>query len=119
VIVTGPSLAVWPELASSLHAKIVDRADFDPSASPLVVALRPLPSDPAWTALAARVAEGSGLVFVLEHAGEAATSAADVIGILTEAGQRRARMPNTAHALSEAQHPAARFVGRRLQPASS
>src|SRR3989442_7770204 len=32
----------------------------------------------------------------------------------TDAGQRRLRMPNPAHAMAEAQHPAARCAGRRL-----
>ncbi len=119
VIVTGPTLVAWKRLAERLNAKIADQDDFDPAASPLVVGLRPLPSDPAWTGLVAQVGQGAGLVFVLEHAGEAPTASADVIGVLTDAGQRRALMPNTAHALSEALHPAARFVGRRLQPASA
>jgi len=63
--------------------------------------------------------QGSGLVFVLEHPAETAGGVAgpDVIGVLTDAGQRRMRAPNPAHALSEAQHPGARLAGRRLRPA--
>jgi tetratricopeptide (TPR) repeat protein len=118
LIVVGPTLAVWKGLAEGLKAKLTHSDEFDPAASPLVVGLRPVPSDPAWAALTARVAEGAGLVFVLEHAGEDVTAGADVTGVLTDDGQRRALMPNTAHALSEAQHPAARFVGRRLRPVS-
>ena len=34
---------------------------------------------------------------------------------LTDAGQRRSRMPQPAHALAVAQHPGARLAGRRLQ----
>jgi hypothetical protein len=60
---------------------------------------------------------GAGLVFVLEQAAEdTALTGADVIGVLSDAGQRRARGINVAHALSEAQHPAARWAGRRLKP---
>src|SRR2546422_178405 len=40
---------------------------------------------------------------------------ADVIGVLTDAGQRRPRMPQPAHALAVAQHPGARIAGRRLR----
>jgi hypothetical protein len=58
---------------------------------------------------------GSGLTFVLEHPAEdPAATGADVIGVLTDAGQRRSRMPNPAHAMSEAQHPAARCARRKL-----
>jgi len=85
---------------------------------PLVVAQRALSGDAGWTALQAAVArDGIGLVFVLEHAVDdaaAAPGAADVIGVLSDAGRRRARRINVAHALSEAQHPAARLAGRRL-----
>ncbi|MGH7547694.1 MAG: hypothetical protein ACREMM_05940, partial [Gemmatimonadales bacterium] len=59
---------------------------------------------------------GTGLVFVLEHPAEQPVAeGADVIGVLTDAGRRRARRSNVAHALSEAQHPAARLAGRRLK----
>jgi len=37
-----------------------------------------------------------------------------VIGVLADAASRRPRGVNVPHALSEAQHPAARLAGRRL-----
>jgi hypothetical protein len=84
-----------------------------------VVAPRPLPADPTWQAMTAAVTNTNrGLVFVLEHPADAGqTAAADVIGVLTDDGERRRRMPNAAHAMSEAQHPVARCAGRRLKPA--
>jgi hypothetical protein len=83
-----------------------------------VVATGDVPADRAWAKLAEAVPEqGSGLVFVLEHPAETPGGVADVIGVLTDAGQRRMRAPNPAHALSEAQHPGARLAGRRLRPA--
>src|SRR5207244_3858428 len=48
-------------------------------------------------------------------ASAAAPGAPDVFGVLSEAGRRRARRINLAHALSEAQHPAARVSSRRLK----
>ena len=36
-------------------------------------------------------------------------------GVLADAGGRRHRRVNIAHALSEAQHPAGRLAGRRLK----
>jgi hypothetical protein len=87
---------------------------------PLVVAQRALPGDAGWSALHAAVTQdATGLVFVLEQAADDAApapGAADVIGVLSDAGRRRARRINVAHALSEAQHPAARLAGRRLKP---
>ena len=62
----------------------------------------------------------AGLVFVLEHpadVGAAKATGADLIGVLTDAGTRRQRAPNTARALSESQHPAVRYANRRLRPA--
>ena len=41
--------------------------------------------------------------------------AADLAGVLTEAGSRPSRMPNVGHALAEVLHPAARLSTRRLQ----
>jgi tetratricopeptide (TPR) repeat protein len=125
VVASGPTLAVWDTLAQGLGAALVDRAAFDAAACPLVVAPAPQPADPGWSALAAAVERhAAGLVFVLEHAAnpaatgtDARAGGADIIGVLTDAAARRPRMPNTAHALSEAQHPAVRFVGRRLRPA--
>ena len=119
VVALGPALPAWEELARSLHAPLVARTAFDPEATPLVVAERPLAADASWVQLGAAVRErGSGLAFVLEHPAEGpAEAGADVIGVLTDAGQRRLRMPNPAHAMSEAQHPAARCAGRRLHAA--
>src|SRR5438309_71702 len=116
VVALGPALPAWEELARALGAPLVARTAFDPEAIPLVVAERPLGSDATWVQLGAAVRErGSGLAFVLEHPAEGpAEAGADVIGVLTDAGQRRLRMPNPAHAMAEAQHPAARCAGRRL-----
>ncbi len=123
VVAAGPTLPVWSTLASELKAPLVERGALDPAARPLVVAPRPLPADPAWSALTAAVTQhGAGLVFVLEHpadsgasAGATAEAGADVIGVLTDGGTRRNRSPNTAHALSESQHPAVRYADRRLR----
>src|SRR3989441_2562527 len=116
VVALGPALPAWEELARALGAPLVARTAFDPEAIPLVVAERPLGSDATWVQLGAAVRErGSGLAFVLEHPAEGpAEAGADVIGVLTDAGERRLRMPNPAHAMAEAQHPAARCAGRRL-----
>lgn len=116
VVAAGPTLAVWQTLAQQLGAPLVGRDAFAPAAHPVVVAPRPLSADTGWPALAAAVAEaGSGLVYVLEYPAESrAAPAVDVIGVLTDSGQRRPRMPNPAHAMSQAQHPVARCAGRRL-----
>ncbi|MGH7569108.1 MAG: tetratricopeptide repeat protein [Gemmatimonadales bacterium] len=118
VVAAGGAAArpLWVELAAALHVPLVDRPAFALRAVPLVVAPRPLPDDAVWAACAPAVADGgAGLAFVLEHPAEAtATDATDVIGVLTDGGVRRPRMPNPVQALSEAQHPAARFAGRRL-----
>ncbi len=120
VIAFDPSLPVWSDLAERLGAPLAGPAAFDPAVCPLVVDTGALRADPKWTKLAAAVpAQGSGLVFVLEHPAETAPGlegGPDVIGVLTDAGQRRMRAPNPAHALSEAQHPGARLAGRRLRP---
>jgi tetratricopeptide (TPR) repeat protein len=118
IAVAGPTLPVWSLLAEAFDIPIVGRAGLDPDTCPLVVAPRPLPADPGWLELTAAVTNtNQGLVFVLEHPGEPGDAAADVIGVLTDGGERRRRMPNAAHAMSEAQHPVARCAGRRLQPA--
>ena len=120
VIALDPELPIWADLAERVGAPLAGPAAFDPPTCPLVVATgAPPPGDPAWGRLVAEVqAANAGLVFVLEHPGETAGTAAglDVIGVLTDAGQRRMRAPNPAHALSEAQHPGARLAGRRLRP---
>ncbi len=117
VVTVGPSLPVWAPLAEALRAPLVGRDAFDPATVPLVASLRPLAPEAGWAALTSAIAEArAGLVFVLEHAAEAPGSVgADVIGVLTDAGQRRPRMPQPPHALAEAQHPGARIAGRRLK----
>ncbi|HTR20069.1 MAG TPA: tetratricopeptide repeat protein [Gemmatimonadales bacterium] len=118
IVAVGPTLPLWSTLAETIGAPLVARAGFDVAAVPLVVAVRPLAPDTGWNELAARTAaEGSGLVFVLEHPAETPPPQVqtDVAGVLTDGGIRRARMPSVAHALSEAQHPATRFAGRRLR----
>src|SRR5205823_878969 len=92
-------------LADGLGAPLVGRAGFDAAAVPLVVAQRALSGDAAWSALQAAVArDGTGLVFVLEHAADdtaAAPGAADVIGVLSDAGPRRAAMSGKAIVASQ------------------
>src|SRR2546426_8252321 len=111
----GPALGVWRTMADALGAPLVTRSGFDPAACPLVVAQRPQPADSGWSRLTAAVAEhATGLVFVLEHLPEPAATGADVIGVHADAAGRRSRQANVAHALSEAQHPAARLANRRL-----
>ena len=115
VVTLGPALPVWRPLADALGAPLVTRSGFDPSIVPLVVAQRPQPADAGWPTLTSAVSErASGLVFVLEHPAPASTPSADVIGVLTDAGTRRLRQVNVAHALAEVQHPAGRLAGRRV-----
>ncbi len=121
VIAADPSLPIWNDLAERLGAPLAGPAAFDAAVCPLVVAAAALPADGTWATLVRDVeTANTGLVFVLEHPAEAVTPAGggpDVIGVLTDAGQRRMRAPNPAHALSEAQHPGARLAGRKLRPA--
>ena len=116
LIVCGPSLPSWNTLAEGMGIPLVSAEAADSSAVSLVAAIRPLSGDPAWDAATRGVLlENRGLVFVLEHPGDwAGRAGADVIGVLLDGGQRRARMPDVAHAVSEAQHPSARMAGRRL-----
>ncbi len=117
VVAVGPTLSQWSALADALQAPLVSHQAFDVEPCPLVVAPRPLPADPTWSTLSAAVVQhGAGLLFVLEHPADPPADA-DIIGVLTDGGERRCRMPNTAHAISEAQHPAARCASRRLHPA--
>ncbi len=122
IVVVGPSLPVWNRLAEAWDAPLVGRpgGGLDPATAPLVVAPRPLPADAAWQHAVRAVEEHqSGLVFVLEHPAELPATPppqADVVGVLTDAGQRRERMPNPVQAMTEVQHPAARCAGRRLHP---
>jgi hypothetical protein len=118
VIPVGPTLPIWTTLAELVDAPLGTRAEFDPVAVPLLAALRPLSADTGWGELAAAVAErGAGLVFTLEHPLETAPAAVqvDLTGVLTEGGIRASTVPGVAHALAEAQHPASRLHGRRLQ----
>jgi Flp pilus assembly protein TadD len=120
IVALGPALPVWHTLAVTLGAPLVTRGGFDPGTCPLVVAQRPQPADAAWASVTGAVSRNaSGLVFVLEHPPEAPAEpaeGADVIGVLTDGGRRRARRTNVARALAEAQHPAGRLAGRRLTP---
>jgi len=120
VVAIGPPSPAWQTAGDGLGVPLVGRAGFDPEACPLLVARGPLPHDHAWAALVgAVIQQGTGLVFVLEHPAEthprSLQEGADVIGVLTDGGERRGSRPNVAHALAEAQHPAARLVGRRLR----
>src|SRR2546425_647174 len=76
------------------------------------------PADAVWQQAVRTVEEHmSGLAFVLEHPAElTAPPQADVVGVLTDLGVRRERMPNPVQAMTEVQHPAARPAGRRLHP---
>src|SRR6266581_2040950 len=118
IVALGPALPVWRTMAEALGAPLVTRTGFDPGTCPLVVAQRPQPADAGWATLTGAVSEhASGMVFVLEHPADplpATAETADVVGVLTDRGARRARQINVGHALSEAQHPAARLAGRRL-----
>lgn len=116
VVTLGPSLPAWERLAVGLGAPRVERAGFDLGVCPLVVAVRPLGREAEWDTLGADLVEhAQGLAFVLEHPADA-TAAADLVGVLTDDAVRRPRAPQVAHALAEAQHPAARLAGRRLRP---
>ena len=115
IVALGPSLPAWERLAAGLGVPRVGRAAFDLAACPLVAALRPLGREAEWETLGAALVEHAcGLSFVLEHPAEVA-AAADLVGVLTDAGVRRQRAPHVAHALAEVQHPAARLAGRRLR----
>ena len=118
-VVAGPPVPAAEQLAERLGSPLKGTPAFDPAAAPLVVAWRPLPGDKTWERLTAAVAEHkAGLVFTLEHPSEATEPMlADVIGVITDVGERRARAPNPVHALAAARHPGARLAGRRLRPA--
>jgi hypothetical protein len=97
-----------------LGAPLVPARGFDPAATPLVVTGEP--DDPEWRRLVAAVDhQGTGLAFALQHPAEPIAAAqADVVGVLTDGGRRRAAAADPARAVSQAQHPAARAAGRRL-----
>jgi len=116
VVALGPTLPVWSAVADGLDAPLTGKSGFDAATIPLVVAVRPLPADPAWGELTDAVrAENSGLVLVLEHPAGGDT-AADIVGVLVDGAERRPRIPDVARALALAQHPASRLAGRRLSP---
>lgn len=118
VILLGPEFSAIHELADRLGAPLVTPALLEPAACPLIVGLRPLPADRTWTSMAARLAaEQTGVVLALEHAAENPMAvSADVIGVLTDAGERRPQAPNPGLAASLSQHPGSRLAGRRLRP---
>jgi len=120
VILLGPEFPASNDLAERLGAPLVTPAALDLAVCPLIVSLRPLPSDRTWNGIVGRLtSQQIGLVFALEHPGEtAAGMTTDVIGVLTDGGEgtRRERAPNPVEAVTEAQHPGARLAGRRLRP---
>lgn len=117
VILLGPEFPASHDLAERVGAPLVTPAALDPVVCPLVVSLQPLPADRAWNGIVAKLTNQSiGLVFAIEHPADAQGMSTDVIGVLTDAGQRRERAPNPAQALTDAQNPGARLAGRRLRP---
>ncbi len=119
VIALGPEFPACQDLAYRLGAPLVTPAALDPAACPLIVGLRPLPSDRIWNGIVGRLASQQiGLVFALEHPAEApGIVTTDVIGVLTDgAATRRERAPNPVQAVTEAQNPGARLASRRLRP---
>ncbi|HYK09736.1 MAG TPA: hypothetical protein VEV39_02965 [Gemmatimonadales bacterium] len=105
---------LWLPLSNGLNAPLVSAGGLDPAAVPLVVAPQPLTGDPAWDAAVRAIeSRNAGCVFVLEQAGSG-PARADVVGVLTDDGVRRPGTPSPSHALTEAQHPAARLASRRL-----
>jgi hypothetical protein len=119
VILLGPEFPACDDLVYRLGAPLVTPAALDTSVCPLIVGLRPLFGDRTWNSLLERLtSHATGLVLAIEHPAEISMPAtADVIGVLTEGGKRRARAPNPVHALIEAQHPGSRLAGRRMRPA--
>jgi tetratricopeptide (TPR) repeat protein len=118
VILLGPEFPACNDLAYRMGAPLVTPSAFDPAACPLIVGLRPLVADKTWTGIVGRlISESIGLVLVLEHPAEIHPPVtADLIGVLTDAGERRDRAPNPVQAANEVQHPGARLAGRRLRP---
>ncbi len=117
LILLGPEFPACNDLAERLGAPLVTPAALDPAVCPLIVGLRPLSADRTWNGIVAKLLSQSiGLVFALEHPADAHGVTTDVIGVLTDAGQRRERAPNPAQALADAQHSGARLAARRLRP---
>ncbi len=118
VIGVGPEFPACADLAQRLGAPLVTPAALDPSVCPLIVGWRPLAADRTWNGIVANVtSQAIGLVLAIEHPAEAqAAVTTDVIGVLTDAGQRRERAPNPVQAVSDARQAGARLAGRRLRP---
>jgi len=118
MILLGPEFPAVNDLAYRLGAPLVTAAALEPNVCPLIVGLRPLSGDRTWTGIGGRlINQQIGLVFALEHPAEnPAAVTTDVIGVLTDAGERRERAPNPTSALSQVQHSGARLAGRRLRP---
>lgn len=118
VILLGPEFPACNDLADRLGAPLVSPTALDTDVCPLIVGLRPLADDTTWNGIVAKVtSQQIGLVFTMEHPGEALVAVTtDAIGVLTDQGTRRERAPNPAQALSDARNPAARLAGRRLRP---
>jgi tetratricopeptide (TPR) repeat protein len=117
VIVLGPEFPACNDLAYRLGAPLVTPAAFDTDVCPLIMGLRPLINDRTWNGIVARLADqATGLVLTMEHPADATNTNVDVVGVLTDAGERRARAPSPAQAAADAQHPGARLAGRRLTP---
>lgn len=117
VLLLGPEFPAANDLAYRLGAPLVTAAGLDETVCPLLVGLRPLPSDRTWNGIVAKLTSAAiGLVFSIEHPAEtSAIVTCDVVGVLTDGGTRRERAPNPAQAAAEAQHPASRLAGRRLR----
>ncbi|HLZ44248.1 MAG TPA: tetratricopeptide repeat protein [Gemmatimonadales bacterium] len=119
VILLGAGFPAVNDLAYRLGAPLVTPAALDLAACPLIVGLRPLSADRTWNGIVAKLtSQQTGLVFAIEHPAEEppASVSSDVIGVLTDGGQRRERAPNPAQALDDAQSPSARLAERRLRP---
>jgi tetratricopeptide (TPR) repeat protein len=117
VILLGAEFPACNDLAYRLGAPLVTPAALDPAVCPLIVGLRPLASDRTWNGIVSKLAsQSTGIVFAVEHPADLAAVTADVIGVLTDAGQRRERAPNPGQAITDARHPGARLAGRRLRP---
>lgn len=119
VILLGPEFPACNDLAERVGAPLVTPAALDPDICPLIVGLRPLSVDRTWNGIGAKLTSQSiGLVFALEHPADAPSAGVttDVIGVLTDEGQRRERAPNPSQAVADAQSPASRLAGRRLRP---
>jgi hypothetical protein len=118
VILLGPEFPACNDLAERMGAPLVTPSALDPAVCPLIVGLRALPADRIWNGIIAKLTSQSiGLVLALEHPAEPAGAVTtDVVGVLTDAGRRRARAPNPTQAVADAQNPGARLAGRRLRP---